>query len=90
MKNKENEEQAQTEISFEAAFSRLDQILEKMNSGSVSLDDSLKLFEEANSLINICNERLNKAEKKIQILVKGRNGELPLGADQKPITQEFK
>lgn len=77
------------ELSFEDAFSRLEHILEKMNSGSVGLDESLKLYEEADKLIATCNKRLTDAEKKIEILVKNRSGELMLGADQKPMTQEF-
>ncbi len=78
------------EISFEAGFHRLEEILEKMNSSSISLDESLKLFEEADQLINTCSKRLNDAERKIEILIKNRNtGELVLGSDQKPATQDF-
>lgn len=77
------------ELSFEDAFTRLEQILEKMNSGAVGLDESLKLYEEADKLIATCGKRLNDAERKIEILVKNRSGELVLGADQKPLTQDF-
>lgn len=79
----------ETPIEFEKAFGRLEEILEKMNSEEVSLDDSLKLFEEAEKLIQSCGTRLNEAEKKIEILIKNRNGELSLDADQKPATQSF-
>ena len=77
------------ELPFEAAFARLEQILEMMNSGTVSLDESLKYYEEADALINMCNKRLIDAERKIEILIKNRAGELSLGNEQKPITQEF-
>ncbi len=76
-------------ISFEVAFARLEEILERMNSGAVSLDESLKLYEEADQLIAICSKRLNEAERRIEILVKNRNGELSLGPDDKPIIQEY-
>lgn len=76
-------------ISFEAAFAHLETILEKMNSGKISLDESLKLYEEADQLIAICNKRLNEAERKIDILVKNRQGELVLEQDEKPTTQEY-
>ncbi len=79
----------ETEVKFEAAIARLDEILEKMNSGAVTLDESLALFEEADKLISICNKRLNDAERKIEILIKNRNGETVLGPDQKPQTQDF-
>ena len=84
-----NNTQAPTEASFEAAFERLEAILEQMNTGSISLDDSLKLYEEADRLITICNKRLNEAERKIEILIKNRNGDLNLGTDNKPMTQDY-
>ena len=77
------------ELSFEIAFARLEEILEKMNSGSVSLDESLKLYEEADKLISSCNKRLNDAERKIETLIKNRNGELVLDSNQRPIVQDF-
>lgn len=76
-------------IAFEAAFERLEVILEQMNTGSISLDESLKLYEEADCLIAICNKRLNEAERKIEVLIKNRNGDLNLGNDNKPTTQEY-
>lgn len=77
----------QNEENFESAFKRLEAILEKMNSNTVSLDESLKLFEEADKLITTCNTRLNDAERKIEMLIKTRNGDLALGPDNKPVTQ---
>lgn len=83
-------EKQQKEMSFEASFHRLEEILEKMNSSSVSLDESLKLYEEADQLIAICSKRLTDAERKIETLIKNRStGELVLGSDQKPSTQDF-
>jgi exodeoxyribonuclease VII small subunit len=76
-------------MSFESAFSRLEEILERMNSNSVSLDDSLKLFEEADKLINTCNKRLNDAERRVEMLIKNRSGDLVAGPDQQVMTQEF-
>lgn len=94
MKHQAQEETINTEeiatVSFEAAFERLEAILEQMNGGSISLDDSLGLYEEADRLIAICNKRLNEAERKIEVLIKNRNGELNCGIDNKPLTQEFK
>jgi exodeoxyribonuclease VII small subunit len=85
----ESHSAANEELSFEAAFTRLEEILEKMNTGTISLDESLALYEEADSLIARCGKRLNEAERKIEILIKNRGGELALGADQKPVTQDF-
>lgn len=84
MTKKENQE-----IGFEAAYVRLEEILEKLNSGSVPLDESLKLYEEADKLIVSCGRRLTEAEQRIEMLIKKRNGELAMGDDNKPMTQPF-
>lgn len=76
-------------LSFEAAFARLEEILEQLNAATISLDDSLKLYEEADHLIAICSKRLNEAERKIEVLVKNRNGEMTLGNDDKPLVQDY-
>jgi exodeoxyribonuclease VII small subunit len=83
-----NENNSNDKVSFEGAFSRLEQILETMNGEKVSLDESLKLFEEADKLIATCSNRLNSAEKKVLTLIKNRN-ELLLDENQKPQTSEF-
>ncbi len=64
-----NPTEQKTELSFEDAFSRLEQILERMNSGSIGLDESLNLYEEADKLINACVKRINEAELKIETLI---------------------
>jgi exodeoxyribonuclease VII small subunit len=79
----------ESEISFEAAYARLEEILEKMNSGKVSLEESLKLYEEADRLITWSNKRLIEAEKRIEILAKNREGDLLLDEQGRPQTQEF-
>lgn len=76
-------------FSFEQAYSRLEQILERMNSGKATLDESLALYEEADKLISFCGSRLNQAEQKIEMLIKNRSGALAVGADNKPQMQEF-
>ena len=79
----------ETTHSFESSYARLEEILEKMNSGKTSLEDSLKLYEEADHLITGCSKRLNDAEKKIEILVKGRDSQLQLDPQGRPQTQPF-
>jgi exodeoxyribonuclease VII small subunit len=84
-----NNQEQKPEITFEAAFSRLEEILERMNSGAITLDESLTLYEEADQLILLCNKRLNSAERRIETLIKNRAGELVQGNDQKPLTQDY-
>ena len=60
--------------SFEEAFSTLEGIVEKMESGVLSLDESLAAFEEAIKLVKYCNSELEKAEQKVRILTEGADG----------------
>ncbi len=76
-------------IQFEEAFTRLEEILEKMNSGTVTLDNSLKLYEEADTLLIHCQKKLNEAEKKIETLIKNREGELEIDTNKSPKTSPF-
>ncbi len=76
-------------LSFEKAFERLEQILEKMNGGKTPLEESLKLFEEAEKLIRACNSRLTAAEQKIEQLIKNK-GEVAVDAEQNPKTESFR
>ncbi len=78
----------QEPLSFEEAFKRLEQILNMMNSGKTSLEESLKLFEEAENLIRTCSSRLNSAEQKIEQLIK-QKGEVALDGNSQPRTEPF-
>ena len=80
---------AQETLSFEKAFERLEQILETMNSGKTPLEESLKLFEEAEKLIRTCGSRLTAAEQKIEQLIKTK-GEVAVDAEQQPKTEPFR
>ena len=79
----------QNPLSYEKAFERLEQILELMNSGKTPLEESLKLYEEAEKLMRTCTTSLNAAEQKIEQLIKGRNGELQLDENKNPKTEPF-
>jgi len=76
-------------MKFEEAYIRLEEILQAMNSGKVALDDSLKLYEEADKLITTCQKRLTEAEKKIEILVKSRSGDLATNGEGAPLKESF-
>lgn len=56
-------------IKFETALKRLEEIVEKLESGETELEESIKLFEEGVELINYCNQKLNETKKKIEMLV---------------------
>ena len=56
-------------MDFEKKLKNLETIVSKMESGELSLDDSLKNFENGVSIARECHEQLAKAEKKVQELV---------------------
>ncbi len=64
------------EMKFEAALERLEEIVSKLEEGSVSLDEALKSYEEGVKLARLCTKQLTEAEKKIEILTKALGGEL--------------
>ena len=57
--------------SFEQAMSRLEERVNQLERGECGLDESLKLFEEGAKLAGQCNEMLDKAEQKVNILLNG-------------------
>ncbi len=59
---------------FEDALSKLENIVSKLEDGEIPLEDSLKLFEEGIRLSRLCNQKLDEAEKKVEILLKGKDG----------------
>ena len=52
-------------ISIEEAFERMDEIIEQMQSGELSLEDSFKKYEEGMKLVKTCSESIDKVEKKL-------------------------
>jgi exodeoxyribonuclease VII small subunit len=65
-------EDKQVKLSFETALSKLEAIVESMETGDVPLADLLAKFEEGNKLLKHCEGRLKEAELKIEQLKKER------------------
>lgn len=57
------------ELTYEQAYKRLEEIVEKLENGSVPLEESMKLFDEGTKLANFCNSKLNAAEQKFTQLI---------------------
>ncbi|TKJ31922.1 exodeoxyribonuclease VII small subunit [bacterium (candidate division B38) B3_B38] len=62
------------EKKFEKALEELEQIVNKLEKGNLSLEESLKFFEEGIKLSRFCNNKLEEAERKIEILQKNTEG----------------
>jgi exodeoxyribonuclease VII small subunit len=65
-----------TEKSFEKALADLEKIVAKMEEGGLSLNESLALFEKGVKLARFLRGELDKAEKKIEILLKDEKGDI--------------
>ena len=68
------------DFNFETALENLEQLVSSMESGDLSLEDSLKAFEKGIKLTRECQTALKKAQQKIQILIneEGRTDEIQL------------
>ncbi len=62
------------EMKFENAFAKLEKTVEELEGEGLSLEDSLKKFEEGINLIRFCRRKLGEVEKKIEILAKDNGG----------------
>lgn len=58
------------EMSYEQAVLRLDEIVDILEKNDITLDDSIKLFEEGTKLTAFCTEKLNNAKAKIIVMNK--------------------
>lgn len=70
-----------SKTSFEDAIKRLEVIVDEMEKGNISLEESLSLFEEGTALVKQCSKQLDHAEAKVVQLMKG--------ADGSPVEKEF-
>jgi len=59
---------------FEDALNKLEKIVSKLEDGDIGLEESLKLFEEGIRLSRLCNQKLDEAEKRVEILMKSKDG----------------
>ncbi|HLM01766.1 MAG TPA: exodeoxyribonuclease VII small subunit [Pyrinomonadaceae bacterium] len=65
---------SQKNQTFEASLSNLEKIVRRLEEGDLPLEESLKLFEDGVRLSRECQERLNQAERRIEILLKDEDG----------------
>lgn len=66
--------EAITQLSFEAALKRLEEIVRKLESGEASLDESIELYGEGDRLKQQCEARLRAAQERIEKIQFGRDG----------------
>jgi exodeoxyribonuclease VII small subunit len=72
---------AETQLNFEGAMDRLEEIVEQMESGKMMLEELIGRYEEGMKLVKICQERLASAEQRIEIITRNHAG--------KPVVKSF-
>ena len=72
---------AAPQANFEQAMSRLEEIVEKMESGDLTLEDLIVRYEEGMKLVKVCQERLASAEERIEMITRNSAGQ--------PVVQNF-
>ena len=65
-------------MSIEESMSRLEEIVKEMESEKLSLEKSLKLYEEGIGLVERCSSELEAAKRRIRILQQGKDGEIEI------------
>ena len=68
-----------SDIKFEDALQRLEQIVDQLEAGKLGLEESLKVFEEGVGLARRCARYLDEAEKRIELLTRDESGTLKTG-----------
>ena len=72
---------------FEQALAALEKIVERLEKGELTLEESLALYEEGIRLSRLCHGKLEEAEGKIEMLLKDAKGEAALDAEGRPKTK---
>src|SRR6266446_10713052 len=65
-------------LTFESAIQRLEKIVADMEEAELPLDEVLKKYEEGTRLVRFCSQKLDEAEKKIELLTKKADGSVEL------------
>jgi exodeoxyribonuclease VII small subunit len=79
-----------SEPTFETALKRLEEIVQALEKGDLSLDESLRLYEEGIKLSRLCHAKLEEAEGKIALLLKDARGDVIPDAQGQPKTVPFR
>jgi exodeoxyribonuclease VII small subunit len=72
---------------FEDAMAELEKVVDRLESGELSLEEALGAFQEGVGLVQYCNQKLNEVERKIEVLVKDKDGR-PSLKDLDPTVQK--
>ena len=66
--------QESREPSFEEALSKLEQVVSRLEEGSVPLEEAIRLFEEGTAHSSLCQRLLDEADRKVEVLLRRQDG----------------
>jgi len=69
-----NQSQEYEKLSFEEAMNELESVVNKLDAGEGTLDESISLFQKGILLSKLCSSRLEEIEKRVRILTEDTNG----------------
>ena len=80
---------------FEEHLTQLEKVVEKLERGDLTLDESMRLFEDGMKLSTACKAELEQAEGRIQVLMEGKAGKMqpaemelqPTGTGETPVDE---
>jgi exodeoxyribonuclease VII small subunit len=62
------------DLSFEAGLKRLEEVLDSLEHGNLSLEEAMRAFEEGVQLVRLCHQKLDAVEKRVELLLKDDAG----------------
>ncbi|NLM73062.1 MAG: exodeoxyribonuclease VII small subunit [Clostridiaceae bacterium] len=63
-----------TDMPYEQAMTELEAVVNLLENGDLTLEESIKMFEKGISLVKLCNKKLDDIEKRITIILEGKDG----------------
>lgn len=69
-------------MNFEKSIEELENIVQQLETGELTLEESLKLFQKGVELSKNCSKMLDEAEQKVKILIKEKDGEVTINEFQ--------
>lgn len=76
------------EPTFEEALKSLENVVAKLESGEIRLEESIRLFEEGMKLSSLCQKRLDDADRKIEVLLRKPGGVVAGTEDESDILRD--
>ncbi len=62
------------ELSFEAGLKRLEEVLEALEHGNLTLEEAMRVFEEGVGLVKYCSAKLDEIERRVELILKDQGG----------------